>query len=39
MKTLDLIYEFIAFGVASLFAIPAFSKYGWKAFGLFFGEI
>lgn len=39
MKLLDHIYELIIVAIIAMPAIPAFEKYGWKAFNLLFGEI
>jgi hypothetical protein len=39
MKILDHIYELFIVGIIAMPAIPVFEKYGWKAFGLLFGEI
>ena len=39
MKPLIALYELMIMAVVAVPAIPAFTKYGWKAFGLFFGEI
>jgi hypothetical protein len=39
MKTLTLLYELIIVMILAAPAIPAFSKYGWKAFELFFGNL
>lgn len=36
---LSALYELMIVAVLLLPTVPAFSKYGWKAFNLLFGEI
>jgi hypothetical protein len=39
MKIAAALYELMIVAVLLLPTMPLFSKYGWKAFGLLFGEI